>query len=175
MNRFRDLLGTNCSCTLYLVTNYLRLNSSRIFVGHRSRTIWGIDSNHLCDVSVMVSDGTIVILVIKWKRVVIEYESPVDNLEAQFGQQLNIRTLSGMTHRDQCEKYKSILDNILTARTILSRASGASSRPSSMKMWAWSILNFKYCFFSSYHNLLAWYRLAEWKLKWHPTVRFTQQ
>ena len=61
MNRFRDLLGTNCSCTLYLVTNYLRLNSSRIFVGHRSRTIWGIDSNHLCDVSVMVSDGTIVI------------------------------------------------------------------------------------------------------------------
>ena len=73
-------------------------------------------------------------LVIKWKRVVIEYESPVDNLEAQFGQQLNIMTLSGMTHRDQCEKYKSILDNILTARTILSGASGASSRPSSMKM-----------------------------------------
>ena len=53
-------------------------------------------------------------LVIKWKRVVIEYESPVDNLEAQFGQQLNIMTSSGMTHRDQCEKYKSILDNILT-------------------------------------------------------------
>ena len=59
MNRFMDLLGTNC--TLYLVANYLRVNSSRIFVGHRSRTIWGIDSNHLCDVSVMVSDGTIVL------------------------------------------------------------------------------------------------------------------
>ena len=59
MNRFMDLLGTNC--TLYLVANYLRVNSSRIFIGHRSRTIWGIDSNHLCDISVMVSDGTIVL------------------------------------------------------------------------------------------------------------------
>ena len=40
MNRFTDLLGTNY--TLYLVSNNLRANSSRIFIGHRSRTFWGI-------------------------------------------------------------------------------------------------------------------------------------
>ena len=55
-------------------------------------------------------------LVIKWKRVAIEYKSPVDNLEAQFCQQLNNMTLSGINHRDQCEKYKSILDNIPDSR-----------------------------------------------------------
>ena len=53
-------------------------------------------------------------LVIRWNRVAIKYESPVDNVEAQFQQQLNNMTSSGMHLRDQCEKYKSNLDNILT-------------------------------------------------------------
>ena len=53
-------------------------------------------------------------LFIKWKRVAIEYEAPVNNLNVQFRHQLN-------------------------------------------------------------NNLLALYRSAEWKLKRHPTVRFTQQ
>ena len=53
-------------------------------------------------------------LVIRWNRVAIKYESPVDNVEAQFQQQLNNKTSTGMNPRDQCEKYKSILDNILT-------------------------------------------------------------
>ena len=35
-------------------------------------------------------------------------------MEAQFQQQLNNKTSTGMNPRDQCEKYKSILDNILT-------------------------------------------------------------
>ena len=43
-----------------------------------------------------------------------EYESPVDNVDTQFRQQLNNMTSSGMNDRDQFEKYQSILDNILT-------------------------------------------------------------
>ena len=53
-------------------------------------------------------------LVIRWNRVAIKYESPVDSVEAQFQQQLNNMTSTGMNPRDQCEKYKSILNNILT-------------------------------------------------------------
>ena len=39
-------------------------------------------------------------LVIRWNRVAIKYESPVDNVEAQFQQQLNNMTSSGMNLRD---------------------------------------------------------------------------
>ena len=53
-------------------------------------------------------------LVIRWNRVAIKYESPVDNVEAQFQQQSNNMTSTGMNPRDQCEKYKSNLNNIIT-------------------------------------------------------------